>query len=67
MLDRLGIGRKLPHTTRHTYASRAVKEGRAPELLQKMLGHTDYAVTAIIYTHIDTDTLVKSVDFTNKL
>lgn len=67
LLERLGIDRKPPHTTRHTYASRAVKEGLAPELLQKILGHTDYAVTANIYTHIDTDTLVKAVDVTNTL
>lgn len=62
LLDRLGIDRHTPHATRHTYASRAVKEGMPPELLQKILGHADYSTTANIYTHIDIDTLVKAVE-----
>lgn len=61
LLDRLGIERKTPHATRHTYASRAVKEGLPPEMLQKILGHADYSTTANIYTHIDAQTLVGAV------
>ena len=61
LLDRLGIERKTPHATRHTYTSRAVKEGLAPEMLQKILGHADYSTTANIYTHIDAQTLVDAV------
>lgn len=61
LLDRLGIERKTPHATRHTYASRAVKEGLPPEMLQKILGHADYSTTANIYTHIDAQTLVDAV------
>lgn len=61
LLDRLGIKRKTPHATRHTYASRAVKEGLPPEMLQKILGHADYSTTANIYTHIDAQTLVDAV------
>lgn len=61
LLERLGIERKTPHTTRHTYASRAVKEGLPPEMLQKILGHADYSTTANIYTHIDAQTLVNAV------
>ena len=61
LLDRLGISKKTPHATRHTYTSRAVKEGLAPEMLQKILGHADYSTTANIYTHIDAETLVSSV------
>lgn len=61
LLDRLGISKKTPHATRHTYASRAVKEGLAPEMLQRVLGHADYATTANVYTHIDPETLVSAV------
>lgn len=61
LLERLGIERKTPHATRHTYASRAVKEGLPPEMLQKILGHADYSTTANIYTHIDAQTLVDAV------
>lgn len=61
MLGRLKIEKKAPHAARHTYATRAVKEGLAPEILQKVLGHADYATTANVYTHIDADTLVNAV------
>lgn len=62
LLEKLGIDRKTPHATRHTYTSRAVKEGTPPEILQKILGHADYSTTANVYTHIDIDTIIKSVD-----
>lgn len=61
LLARLGIAKKTPHATRHTYATRAVKEGLAPEILQKVLGHADYATTANVYTHIDAETIVAAV------
>ena len=61
LLSRLGIEKKTPHATRHTYATRAVKEGLPPEILQKVLGHADYSTTANIYTHIDPDTIVNAV------
>ena len=70
LLDRLGIPRKTPHATRHTYTSRAVREGMPPEILQKILGHADYSTTANVYTHVDAETLVNAVeriDVTNTL
>lgn len=67
LLKRLGIKKKSPHATRHTYASRAVKEGIPPEILQKILGHADYSTTANVYTHIDIKTLVEAVDVTSSL
>ena len=65
MLERLKIEKKTPHATRHTYTTRAVKEGLAPEILQKVLGHANYSTTANIYTHIDAETLVNAI--TNSL
>lgn len=62
LLDRLGIGQKSPHATRHTYASRARKAGMPPEILQKILGHADYSTTANIYVHTDIDELIKAVE-----
>lgn len=62
LLDRLGIARKTPHATRHTYASMAVTAGIRPELLQKMLGHADYSTTANIYQHFDPQELVQAVE-----
>jgi len=62
LLDELQITRKTPHSTRHTYASKAVKAGMPPELLQKILGHADYSTTANIYVHTDIDALVKAAE-----
>lgn len=50
------------YRTQHTYASRAVKKGVAPEILQKIFGHAGYSTTANVYTHIDIKTLVQAVD-----
>ena len=62
LLDKLGIERKTPHATRHTYASWARKAKVQPEILQKILGHADYSTTANIYVHTDADELVKAVE-----
>lgn len=62
LLDKLDIERKTPHATRHTYASRARKDGMQPEILQKILGHADYSTTANIYVHTDVEELVKAVE-----
>ena len=58
----LGISRKTPHSTRHTYASRARRDGMPPELLQKILGHSDYTTTANIYVHTDVQELINAVE-----
>lgn len=62
LLDKLGIAKKTPHATRHTYASRARRAGMAPEVLQKILGHSDYSTTANIYVHTDIEELIKAVE-----
>lgn len=62
LLDRIGIERKTPHATRHTYASRARKDGMPPEILQKILGHADYSTTANIYVHTNIEELVRAVE-----
>lgn len=67
LLDKLGIARKSPHSTRHTYASRARKEGMQPEILQKILGHANYTTTANIYVHTDIDELLSAVESDSNL
>ncbi len=62
LLDRLGIERKTPHATRHTYASRARRAGVPPEILQKILGHANYSTTANIYVHTDIEELLAAVE-----
>jgi integrase len=62
LLEGLGIPRKSPHSTRHTYASLAVGAGVKPEHLQKILGHADYGTTSNIYVHAGVDELVAAAE-----
>ena len=62
LLNRLGIEKKTPHATRHTYASWARKSGIEPEALQKILGHASYTTTASIYVHADAEQLIAAVE-----
>lgn len=62
LLERLGIPKKTPHSTRHTFASWAAANDVKPELLQKILGHSDYSTTANIYEHFSADQLVSAID-----
>lgn len=62
LLESLGIERKTPHATRHTYASRARQAGMPPEILQKILGHANYTTTANIYVHSNAEDLVAAVE-----
>lgn len=61
LLEKLNIPQKTPHACRHTFASWAVKNGVAPEILQKILGHAKYSTTAEIYVHADIDQLVEAI------
>lgn len=70
MLERLEIPYKVPYTARHTYGSRSVKGGMAPENLKQIMGHTDYTTTVNNYISADVDELVaaaESASVTNTL
>lgn len=63
LLKRLNIDpAKTPHSTRHTYASRAIREGLATDILQKILGHADFATTANTYNHPDYNAILAAVN-----
>lgn len=51
------FARLTPHSTRHTFASLAVKAGVQPETLQKLIGHAKYETTADVYVHNNLDQL----------
>lgn len=53
LMASLGIEGMTPYNCRHTFATLAVKSGVKPEILQRILGHSDYNTTATIYTHLD--------------
>lgn len=50
-----------PHSCRHTFPSMAAAAGMAPIHIQKIMGHTDYALTANVYTHPEIEELKKAM------
>lgn len=62
LLERLGIPYKVPYTARHTYGSRSVKGGMAPENLKQIMGHTDYNTTVNNYVSADVDELIEAAE-----
>lgn len=50
-LKALGTAGKTPHSTRHTFASLAVRAGVKPEALRAIIGHANYSTTIEIYNH----------------
>lgn len=44
-----------PHVCRHTFCSKMAKSGMNPKTLQRIMGHSDIAVTLNVYTHIQDD------------
>lgn len=64
LMNRLGIdpSEKTPHTTRHTYATRALREGMDTDILQKVLGHADISTTVNTYDHPDYTAILRAVN-----
>ncbi len=69
VLDHAGIaylderGEKVDvHALRHTFASRLARSNVGLVQAQKLLGHSDPKLTAVIYTHLDTEDLRSAVE-----
>jgi len=60
-LEQISVRYLSPHCCRHTYATRLHAAGADTKTIQTLMGHTDYALTANIYTHVQEDTLRKAV------
>ena len=61
-LERLGIEKKNPHSTRHTFATRMNRGGANTKALQQIIGHANYSTTANLYTHTNLDDLRKAME-----
>jgi integrase len=50
-LESLGIPKKAPHCCRHTFATLMARASVDPLLTQRIIGHSNYAFTADVYSH----------------
>lgn len=65
MVKRTGIREGLtPYCCRHTAPTMLAEEGVQPAIIQQIMGHTSYSMTAEHYTHISLDA---KLDALNKL
>jgi len=60
-LETVGVAYRNPHTTRHTYATRWLRDGEPLHTLSKMMGHASEATTADKYGHLQLADLAASV------
>jgi integrase len=61
-LEKAQVRKLTPHSTRHTFASLISRAGANTKAIQDIIGHTDYATTANIYTHLDAETLREAIN-----
>lgn len=62
LLEDLGIPRKTPHTTRHTFTTMLHAAGAKEENLIKLVGHTDFKTTTENYIHQSINELRQTVE-----
>lgn len=61
LMDELGLEHR-PHDCRHTFATMMDNVGANKVSIKKIMGHSLQDITDAVYTHKDTDELLKAVD-----
>ncbi|MDL2311219.1 tyrosine-type recombinase/integrase [Peptostreptococcaceae bacterium OttesenSCG-928-C18] len=62
ILEKLGIQKLNPHQCRHTFSSLLNRSVSNKEYISKLMGHTDYSLTANVYTHSDIEELKSAIN-----
>ena len=62
LLRRLDLPYIRLHDLRHTMATNAIRNGAIMRMLAAVLGHSDPALTARVYAHVDADLVVDTID-----
>ncbi|HHX68762.1 MAG: tyrosine-type recombinase/integrase [Miniphocaeibacter sp.] len=61
LLEELGIQKLSPHQCRHTFSSLLNRNVSNKEYISRLMGHTDYSLTANVYTHTEIEELKKAI------
>ena len=61
LMSELNIKNKTPHCCRHTFATDMAKNGADVNALKEIMGHSNYATTADIYTHLNVESLREAI------
>lgn len=63
MAGRIGLSDDMtPYCCRHSTPTMLAEEGIQPAIIQEIMGHTSYALTAERYTHISLDAKLKALN-----
>ena len=61
ILERLNIQKLNPHMCRHTFSSLLNRNVSNKEYISRLMGHTDYSLTANVYTHTEIEELKEAI------
>lgn len=61
LMQEIGCPDMTPYHCRHTFSTRATKAGVPPQLLSRMMGHTDIKTTDKYYTHLDPEDILQEI------
>lgn len=61
LMEEIGCIDMTPYNCRHTFSTRAVKAGVTPQVLSRMMGHTDIKTTDKHYTHLDPEDILQEI------
>lgn len=61
LMEEIGCPDMTPYTCRHTFSTRAVRAGVAPQYLSRMMGHTDIKTADKHYVHLDADDILNEI------
>lgn len=61
LMEEIGCPGVTPYACRHTFSTRAVRAGVAPQYLSRMMGHTDIKTADKHYVHLDTEDILAEV------
>lgn len=61
LMEEIGCTGMTPYNCRHTFSTRAVRAGVTPQLLSRMMGHTDIKTADQHYTHLDANDILSEI------